>query len=121
MAYRMPFLIAGQPGSLAHLKQMGFNTFDEYLISPYDDITDPKQRLDAIIENTKHWTEHLAQAQGVLDAIEHNYNRLQELMIQQQAQLEQVFKQLSIPYDFSKLALKPMLESMANNDKKVDI
>lgn len=121
IAYRMPFIIAGQPGSLAHLKQMGFNTFDEYLISPYDDITDPKQRLDAVIENTKHWTEHLSQAPGVLDAIEHNHHRLQELMKQQETQLEQVFKKLGILYDFSKLALKPMLDNMANNDKKVDI
>ena len=43
-----PFLIIGNPGSLALLKSMGFKTFEALIDERYDDISDPAQRLVAV-------------------------------------------------------------------------
>lgn len=41
-----PFLIFGNPGSLAFLKQLGFSTFAPWIDERYDDEPDPLERFD---------------------------------------------------------------------------
>lgn len=44
-----PFLLMSTAGSLAYLKQYGFETFNELIDESYDQIADPRQRLQAVI------------------------------------------------------------------------
>jgi hypothetical protein len=74
--HRHPFIFAGEPDQFRYLKQLGYKTFEEYLlIKDYAYIKDEDQRLDAVVENTKYW---LANKDKYLEEIskdvEHNYN-----------------------------------------------
>jgi hypothetical protein len=91
IGFRLPFLIAGQYGSCEYLRELGFNTFDEFLIKPYDKILDSKERMDAIIDNAEYWVENLATMDGVAEAVEHNYNVLVKLGEENDKMLEHVF------------------------------
>jgi hypothetical protein len=48
-----PFILAGTPGSLNYLREYGFKTFNGLIDESYDVITDPLQRLKAIVEEVK--------------------------------------------------------------------
>jgi hypothetical protein len=50
IALKAPFIIAAQPGALAHLRSNGYRTFHECWNEDYDAIEDPQKRLDSIIE-----------------------------------------------------------------------
>lgn len=61
IANHHPFIMAGNVGTLEHLSSMGFKTFEKYLtIENYDTIQDPRQRIDAIVTNTKNWLQTMA-------------------------------------------------------------
>lgn len=45
-----PFIIAGAPGNLAYLKSYGFETFDQWWDESYDQIQDPNDRSDKIVD-----------------------------------------------------------------------
>ena len=49
------FLICGQPGTLAHLKQEGFQTFDDLFDESYDNITSFTERWKIIKKNLQLW------------------------------------------------------------------
>ena len=49
------FLICGQPGLLAHLKQEGFQTFDDLFDESYDNIVSFSQRWAIIKKNLQLW------------------------------------------------------------------
>jgi hypothetical protein len=49
------FLICGQPGLLAHLKQEGFQTFDDLFDESYDNIVSFSQRWVIIKKNLQLW------------------------------------------------------------------
>ena len=48
-----PFILAATAGSLQYLKQYGFKTFDGLIDETYDTITDPRRRLDTIVQEIK--------------------------------------------------------------------
>ena len=48
-----PFILASTPGSLTYLKSYGFRTFSEFIDESYDNIKDPLQRLNAIVNEMK--------------------------------------------------------------------
>jgi hypothetical protein len=78
---RHPFIIHNLAGTLAHLKNMGFLTFERWFDESYDDELDDNIRLIKIIEEVKRlseltfkqWDTMLEEMSPVL---EHNYNRL---------------------------------------------
>jgi len=45
-----PFMLMATYGSLQYLRDYGFQTFDGIIDETYDTITDPRQRLDAVIQ-----------------------------------------------------------------------
>jgi hypothetical protein len=45
-----PIIIAGNPGSLAQLRRLGFRTFGGVIDEGYDSITDPQERLAAVFD-----------------------------------------------------------------------
>ena len=118
IGYKLPFIMAGQPGTLAYLKQMGFNTFDEWLIEPYDLIEDPKERMNSIIRNTEHWVNTLKDAQGVDEAVQHNYNRFIELSKMHEITFKDAYNKLDIPYDPDIVSMRGYQQGMVDTDGK---
>lgn len=53
IACNQPFMLAATPGSLEYLRSYGFKTFAPYIDETYDTITDPVQRLEAIVAEMK--------------------------------------------------------------------
>ena len=45
-----PFVIIGNPGSLALLKDLGYKTFDTVIKEDYDNIINPKDRMSQILK-----------------------------------------------------------------------
>ena len=45
-----PFLLVSTQGSLQYLKQYGFETFDGLIDETYDSVSDPRQRLEVIVQ-----------------------------------------------------------------------
>ena len=78
-----PFIIAGDINILSRLKQLGFNTFEEFLKIPeYGQITDPDQRLNAIVENTRYFLENLNKHTTLINQyVNENYEQFNKLAI----------------------------------------
>lgn len=53
IAVGKPFLLCSTPGSLDYLRSYGFKTFDGLIDESYDQITDPVERLNAVIKLMK--------------------------------------------------------------------
>lgn len=118
IGYKLPFIIAGQYGTCKYLNELGFHTFDEYLVKPYDLIADSKERMYAILENVEHWKDNVYP--DMYDKIEENYN----LMIEMGKEQDSLFKSiqediLDIPYDDSVLTQKAVT-FLEENCKKLD-
>jgi len=76
-----PFMLAAAPGNLAYLKSYGFQTFDRWIDESYDNIEDPDQRLQAIVDQTQRLcamsdTELRQMHQEMQPVLEHNFNHL---------------------------------------------
>ena len=77
---RQPFVLLGCVDNLKYLKSYGFKTFDAWWDESYDNITDPIERLQAVVKiinnicamSDKDLTAMLHAMQHVLD---YNYNR----------------------------------------------
>lgn len=50
LASKRMFIVAGPCGLLAHLKDLGFKTFGSFIDESYDSITDPSDRMLAVLE-----------------------------------------------------------------------
>ena len=122
IGYRLPFLMAGQYGSCEYLRELGFNTFDEFLIKPYDKLLNSKERMDAIIDNAEYWVENLATMDGVAEAVEHNYNLLVKLGEENEKMLEHVFVNiLHTPYDANEILTGPVLFEIIARSTKMEV
>lgn len=91
---RHPFIILGDRGSLAKLRELGYKTFDGFIDESYDELPSHK-RMDAIInalqklkkeKNLIKWYKRL---QPILD---HNYNRLKNRSIRKNDTVRQIEK-----------------------------
>ena len=51
-----PFIILGNPGTIAYLKQQGFKTFDRWWSEEYDGLNDLNHRIDAIVSIIKEYS-----------------------------------------------------------------
>jgi len=79
--YKHPFIIYNLPGTLKHLKSMGFLTFSKWFDESYDDELDDLIRLDKIVAEVARlsnisfddWDRMLIEMRPILL---HNYNRL---------------------------------------------
>jgi hypothetical protein len=88
---RRPFLMAGPDKALARLKNIGFRTFENYLLIQYDDIENTEQKLDAIVTNARHWVDNIhLYTDGIAQDIEHNYQLMIALAQKQVEKLQQL-------------------------------
>ena len=86
---KLPFIMAGDLGSLQKLKRFGFRTFEEYLPRPeYDDIKNVEDKLDAIVENCKFWLDEMSDKEQIANDVEHNYNLMLSIAQKNKSMLE---------------------------------
>lgn len=79
--YKHPFIIYNLPGALAHLKSMGFLTFEPWFDESYDKETNDYKRLDMILKEVKRLSELTFEQWNVIikemePVLAHNYNRM---------------------------------------------
>jgi hypothetical protein len=75
IALGQPFILVASHGGLDYLKQYGFKTFSDVWSEDYDDVQDPEQRLQAVVElmqSIKNWTHeqksvHMEKARAIAD------------------------------------------------------
>jgi predicted XRE-type DNA-binding protein len=84
IAYMQPFIMVGAPGSLKHIKDMGFKTFDQYWDESYDLEKDHVNRLAMImnlVESISNWPEDrkLQFSHAVVSILEYNQNHLRTM------------------------------------------
>jgi len=76
-----PFMLLAGRGNLAYLREYGFKTFDDYWDESYDDISDPGDRVGAVVNqlerlaNMSH-TQQQSMRQDMQHIVEHNFNHL---------------------------------------------
>lgn len=89
----VPFLMAASPGTLKYMKSLGFYTFEEYALEPYDHIVDNDKRFLSIIKTAKHWMQFGLPKQ-VSQEVQHNYQLFREIGKKYFLDLENIFKEL---------------------------
>ena len=79
IALQMPFIIVGQPFSLRRLRDIGYRTFHSIWDESYDTITEPNERMNAIVNlvlelnSRKNFREMIDSCR---DIVEHNFAML---------------------------------------------
>ena len=80
-----PFIVVSNPGFLKFLKSMGFETFPEFFGESYDEIENPIERMNTIVNEIKKicslsLEELHDRYYNIFDKLEHNRNRLIEIV-----------------------------------------
>ena len=80
-----PFIVVTNPGFLKFLKSMGFKTFPEFFDESYDEIENPIERMNTIVNEIKKicslsLEELHDRYYNIFDKLEHNRNRLIEMV-----------------------------------------
>lgn len=94
-----PFIIVGVPGSLAALKEMGFQTFSEFWDESYDYTLDPDERMRKIVNVCKYistWDSNriLDFKRRVKPILENNFNAVRADTAQRVAEkIQQVIRE----------------------------
>jgi hypothetical protein len=78
-----PFIVIGDPGTLNRLRELGFRSFSPVINEAYDEIFDPRERLEAISDEVARigsWNaEQLTSArQALADVVHHNFEHLRQ-------------------------------------------
>ena len=81
IAFMQPFILVGAAGSLQHVKDMGFKTFDDFWDESYDLETDDKTRflmITSLMESIASWTPEakINFTYAVKDIVEYNVKHL---------------------------------------------
>jgi len=75
IAHQHPFLICGMKGSLAFLKEIGFETYSNIFDESYDTLDFFDARLDMIYNNVKNFNKEKYLDPLTEQKIKHNYNQ----------------------------------------------
>jgi hypothetical protein len=81
IAFMQPFIIFAAPGTLQHLRDLGFKTFDKFWDESYDNELDHEKRflkIMSVIESISKWPETrlIELTYAVKDIVEYNKNHL---------------------------------------------
>lgn len=109
IANRLPFIMAGYPGTLDILKNQGFRTFEKYLpIDNYDSIQDNEHRLDSIVKNTQYWISNIdIHKEDIAEDIEFNFQLLSKKIKDTVSQFDKLYSELG-DISFEKFRILPM-------------
>ena len=99
-----PFIMVGEVNTLSKLKQLGYKTFEDYLlIKEYDTLPD-KDRLDATVKNTGYWLEHLSDhKEQIQNDVEHNFKQFVTLAQVEIEKVNNLMKRYNLTCPFSSL------------------
>lgn len=80
-----PFLLLAGQGNLAYLREYGFKTFGDYWDEGYDDITDPGERVRAVVNILERLagmshSEQVSMRKDMQHIIEHNFDHLYQTL-----------------------------------------
>jgi hypothetical protein len=100
-ACKRMLIVLGPVGVLKLLRSKGFQTFNDIIDESYDHISDPIERLHAVVSEIKKFCNTPLDTiktymQGNADKFEHNFLTLKNL---QQLELQQIAQQFNIDYD----------------------
>ncbi len=81
IAFKKPFIMFSSHRFLKNLKKMGYSTFSPFIDESYDEIADPKERVNAIVNeidriNNLNEEDYKKLLEGCNERAEFNYNRL---------------------------------------------
>jgi hypothetical protein len=76
---KQPFLLLAARGNLAYFRDYGFKTFGEFWDESYDDISDPGQRVQAVVDIIDGLSkiprdELIDMKKSMIPILEHNFN-----------------------------------------------
>lgn len=93
---RVPWIIAGQPGSLQWLTRQGYATFESQLSCHYDTVLDQEQRLDQVVANTQFWMANMPDPDLVEQQVEHNFYHALDQAKQNETMLRNLIRCLDL-------------------------
>lgn len=99
--HQHPFIIAGPTGSLACLKALGFETFENYLpVKDYDSIKNSTKRLKAIVTNIAAMPELLDRYPDYFaEGAKKNFNLFRQITKKTKKQLHALSEEFSLTGD----------------------
>jgi hypothetical protein len=108
-----PFIMAGNTNSLVKLRNMGFVTYERFLsCQDYDLLSDPEQRLDAIVENTDYWLKNIKQYRSKIERIVlHNKAQMKILYQQNLNSIQNFINHHSLELDVDQLIPTRVVEA----------
>lgn len=97
--YKTPFILVGPVGSLKALHKLGYKTFSDFIDESYDNIEDPYQRMQAVVNLIKDISQmstgKLAEIDILVrDICDYNFNHLVERGKTANARLSRVIKKI---------------------------
>ncbi len=95
---RHPFLHASNPEMFNHIKDLGFKTFEDYmLIKDYAYLPSEEDRLDAIVSNTKYFLENYkTNIKNIQKDVDYNYDHFFNLVENNLTTLKELSKNFGI-------------------------
>lgn len=96
IAFKHPFIIFGTHGTLAWLKELGFETFDHLINEDYDKFIHADDRLSCIMSELGMLYSEFKQGQQLFDdrlskeKIEHNFNRFYNNNLVEQMYVDEI-------------------------------
>jgi hypothetical protein len=97
VAFYHPFMVLGQVNTLRHLRQQGFETFNNLWNEQYDSIEDMHLRLENILKNLQNYQPE-PYDKITLQKLDHNHRRFFDLSIVNQRMYDEIVQPI---YDFA--------------------
>jgi hypothetical protein len=89
IAFYHPFVVVGQLGTLAHLKSIGFETYDNLFNESYDNELDHTKRMSKVIDNVQSFN-RVPYDLLTIEKLHHNRNRFYNKSLIQQRDVEEI-------------------------------
>ena len=98
-----PFIVAGQQNTLNRLKDLGFLTFEKYMVYPdYSNESNTQEKLKKIVANTAGFLDNINIYQTqVTQDVEHNYNHFFQVVDNNMTQLREFVEDNQLILDFT--------------------
>jgi hypothetical protein len=89
IAYYHPFVVVGQPGTLAHLKSIGFETYNNLFNESYDNELDHTKRMSKVIDNVQSFN-CVPYDRLTIEKLHHNRNHFYNTALIKQRILDEI-------------------------------
>ena len=101
LAYRIPFIVVGNHGTLKYLRSLGYQTFPHMFNESYDEIEDPAERMSAIVYELEKWKvlsidQKIEMYGKSMDSLKHNYYHFKNSSPNRMDSVKKVFDRLQL-------------------------